>query len=348
MDVININNYIFDKPLTSDNSGFSKWGIGQRANRSYFVKEFLSPVYPCSDAMFTEEKKAERIKLCKKYVDEKLELYEAIRRASDGNLVVPEQFFRSGAKYYISTEAITGPYLSLFDISHHPFIDRLRLCCSVAHAIAGLHAQNIIHADIKPDNILVVYRGFLQAKVIDFDCSFFEKDKPKLGEELNGDLVYLSPESFLHIAEVESNLSAKMDVFALGILFHQYLTGGLPRFDTNEYQYVYEAVLDGAELDFSAVINRECSDIIKRMLEKEPENRPTIQEVFGELNGILLGMLNRSQPKDITVKDDTSGSDSAEGGEDTSALAVDIPVNSETGRPEVVKVDDFFSTAGDL
>ena len=41
MEVTRINNYSFEKPLTSDNSGFSKWGIGYRGGKAFFVKEFL-------------------------------------------------------------------------------------------------------------------------------------------------------------------------------------------------------------------------------------------------------------------------------------------------------------------
>lgn len=54
MGTICINNYYFEKPLTSDNSGFSKWGIGIRAGKKYFVKEFLSPTYPIDDSVYTK------------------------------------------------------------------------------------------------------------------------------------------------------------------------------------------------------------------------------------------------------------------------------------------------------
>ena len=294
MEQYNINNYIFDKPLTSDNSGFAKWGLGKRGGSTFFVKEFLSPTYPLDSSIYTEEQRQDRIRLCDEFVQEKVKLYSAIRMASDGNLTVVEQFFRSGAKFYISTKAIQQPSLSLEDIARRPFHDRLRLCCSVAHSMMWLHAQEIVHADVKHDNILVVMNnGVPQAKIIDFDCSFFESCAPKLGEELNGDLVYLSPEGFLHIAGIESNIGCKMDIFALGILFHQYFTGRLPGIDTNEYQYVYEAVLDDQLPDLHLIENETCRNIVAAMLSKTPETRPGLQEVFQVLNNILLGVLGR-------------------------------------------------------
>lgn len=305
MEVTRINNYSFEKPLASDNSGFSKWGIGTRGGKAYFVKEFLSPVYPAEDSVFTEKKKQERIRLCQNFVEEKTNLYTALREASDGRIITVEQFFRVGAKFYISTKAVTEPILSVADISRSSFVDQLRLCCSIAHSMASIHAKRIIHADIKPDNILIVRKAGLQANIIDFDCSFFEEKSPKLGEELNGDLVYLSPEGFLHIADIESNLSCKMDVFALGLLFCQYFTGKLPRFDTTEYQYAYESVLDDNPLGLQDVTNEECRNILSQMLKKNPDDRPDMNTVFQTLNGVLLRCLNRTTPTKVAIVDNS-------------------------------------------
>ncbi|WP_031547626.1 protein kinase domain-containing protein [Oribacterium sp. FC2011] len=303
MDCININNYYLDGPLTCDNSGFSKWGIGLRANKKYFIKEFLAPVYPSEDAMFTEEKKQERIRICNSFVKEKEELYSAIRDADDGHIAVVEQFFRVGSKYYISTKAYVDRQMSISDLQECMFTDRLRVCCAVAHSMARIHEKRIIHSDIKPDNILIINNRYIpRPYIIDFDCSFFEYNSPKLGEELNGDMVYLSPEGFLHIAEIESNLSCKMDVFALGLVFHQYLTGEMPDFDHNEYQYAYEAVLDDHPLDVGKINNDYCKVMIQKMLAKKPEDRPDMRAVFNTLNAVFLSLLGRSLPEKIEEK----------------------------------------------
>lgn len=298
---ININNYILNKPLTCDNSGFSKWGIADRAGSKYFIKEFLSPVYPAEDLFFSEEKRNDRIRLCMKYVNDRRRIYEALRCASDGHIVVVEQFFRFRAKYYITTKAILEPVLSIDDIYHDSFEDRIRLICAVSYSVANIHKRKIVHADIKPDNVLVVKKRALIPYIIDFDSSFFEFNRPKPGEELNGDMVYLSPESFLHIAGIESNLNCQLDVFALGLLFHQYLTGELPAFDRNEYTYAYEAVLDDQPLGVDKIKNNICRCTIERMLRKNPEERPEMQVVFETFNKLLLSLLNRNT-SDRTAK----------------------------------------------
>lgn len=323
-----INNYSFDKPLTSDNSGYSKWGIGERGGKKYFVKEFLSPVYPVDPAAYSEVKMREKIGYCETFEKERTRFYRAIREAADGNLVQIEQFFRVGSKYYVSTVAITDRFLPIEEVVGSMFLERLRLCCSVAHALARIHEKGIVHSDIKPDNVIVVQKNHLKGYLIDFDCGFFEENRPKLGEELNGDMVYLSPEAYLHIAGEESNLSRKMDIFALGLLLCQYLTGKLPDFDKNEYQYAYESVLDDHPIEVKQVVNEECASLITRMLLKDPAARPDANEVFEKLEKLLLTMLRRTAPevKKVAPKAETS----------------------KTATTNAQGAGDFFQTAGDL
>lgn len=299
METIKINNYSFSKPLTCNNSGYSKWGIGTRGGKSYFVKEFLSPVYPLDDSLYSKDTKSKKLAFCRDFEKSKTDLYVAIREANDGNLVAVQQFFRVGTKYYIATDAVRGQLMSIADIARCAFADRLRLCCSIAHAMAAVHEKKIVHADIKPNNILVTREPMPRAHIIDFDSSFFEFNRPKQGEELNGDMVYLAPEAFLHIAGEAVDLSCKLDVFALGLLFCQYLCGSLPSFDSEEYQSAYESVLDDQPLRLDRIENADCRALLEKMLRKKPEERPDMSEVFRQLQGLLLRQLNREKPTPI-------------------------------------------------
>ncbi|MCD7766773.1 MAG: hypothetical protein LUH53_09740, partial [Lachnospiraceae bacterium] len=96
-----INGYKLDAPLKTDNSGFSKWGFASLNAKKYFIKEFLSPVYPADAKLLGEELTQKRKASCEKYVTEKRLLFAAINKASDGNIVHIEHFFRYGSKYYI-------------------------------------------------------------------------------------------------------------------------------------------------------------------------------------------------------------------------------------------------------
>ena len=277
---ININGYILEQPLSNDNSGFSKWGFADKDGKRYFIKEFLAPKYPIDDSAICEKQKNDRLSECKEFQVGKIKLYSAINTSSDGNIVKIHDFFRQDSRYYITTEVVYGNTLSIQDIFVLPEKQRLLVCLVVSHAVAMLHSQHIVHADLKPDNILVTNESHIKAKLIDFDCSFFDYASPKLGEELNGDLVYLSPEAFIHMAELNSYLTCQMDIFSLGIILHQYLTGEMPQYNKKKYDYIYEAVLDKAKIEVDKALPEEIREVIQKMLKLDPDSRPNAIEVY--------------------------------------------------------------------
>ena len=149
-----------------------------------------------------------------------------------------------------------------------------------------LSAQHVVHGDLKPENILVkrTVSGFFTAKIIDFDSSFFANEIIEDSEDINGDMVYLAPETFKCMIEEEDHVDEKVDVFALGILFHQYMTGELPLFDHTQYDYMYEAALNDEDYTVSESLPKYMQDMIKGMLRENPEERLDIQEVLTILN----------------------------------------------------------------
>lgn len=70
------NGYLVAGTLKSDNAGFSKWGIAQKDGQDYFLKEFLSPVYPQNASMYSPEQAEKRRKYCEKYEAQKTLLYK--------------------------------------------------------------------------------------------------------------------------------------------------------------------------------------------------------------------------------------------------------------------------------
>ena len=146
-----------------------------------------------------------------------------------------------------------------------------------------LHENGVVHADLKPNNILIKESetGNLVAKIIDFDGSYLEGDQPD-SEEVQGDLVYLAPETCRYMFGEEVNLTTKVDVFAAGLLFHLYLTGTLPAF-SKEYDYVYEALLDDASVSLAAGLKKGYADLIRSMIAVDPNERPDMKTVLATL-----------------------------------------------------------------
>jgi hypothetical protein len=106
---------------------------------------------------------------------------------------------------------------------------RLGLFREVCHAIQHAHQKGIIHRDIKPSNVLVVRQdGRLVPKVIDFGVArAVDPGEPRHTEHgaVVGTLEYMSPEQTLDTA---AGLDTRSDVFALGVLLYELLTGGTP------------------------------------------------------------------------------------------------------------------------
>lgn len=276
-----MNGYELMAPFNNKGAGFSRWTLATRGDREYFLKEFINPVYPLEYSL-SDKIKQQRIEECEEFEKKKKRLYEKINNLSDGNIVRISEFFRCDSHYYISTDRIISQDVSYEELQKYPMEDRLMLCRVIAHAIMKLHSSKIVHADLKASNILLkrTQSDKLTAKIIDFDCSFIEDDPPQYEDELGGDQVYLAPEACLFMCGEPVELTCKIDVFSLGLIFHQILTGVFPWFDSNEYDYAFEAVLDKQALGISAEIDQEIKDMLRKMLLPDAEKRISMHDVF--------------------------------------------------------------------
>lgn len=285
-----INDYKLLTPLQNKNAGFSRWAYAAKYGEEFFIKEFMNPIYPDEDTLSSTLRES-RIRSCKNFEEKKAYLYKTIDDVSDGNLVRVYEFFRCDSHYYISMPKITGEEMSFEDIARLPMEDRVLLCRTAARSVLAMHSAGIVHADIKNTNVLIqkTKTGKLAAKVIDYDSSFFEYDPPMNENELGGDQIYLSPEACLFFCGEETKLTCKMDVFSLGLLFHQYLTGELPFFQQDEnHHYAHEAVLDGVKLYVSDKLNPVLKDMIEKMLLVNPDERIDIVQVFNILGTFMF------------------------------------------------------------
>ncbi len=291
--------------LTNQNAGYSVWGFGKKNGRDYFIKQFVEQKYPANDTVSSPERLQKKIKACERFEQRKVALYQMLNDNSDGNAVRVEEFFRIESKYYISMRKIESLHWDFSDVAKLPRGEIRRLCAIIAHSIASLHKGHLIHADLKPDNILFMKTasGYTTAKIIDFDSGFLETDPPGPGETIVGDFHYFSPEACRSIWGEEIELTCKMDIFALGVLFHQYFTGELPGFNTEESTYSGEAVAKGEVLTVSSKLPDDLQGLLGRMLSNDPEERPTAIEVFNALRGIVA---SSPEYKDVSTGGATS------------------------------------------
>ena len=273
-----IGRYRLFEDLSGQNAGFCQWGFCERDGHEYFIKEFLSPKYPDDSSNLSPKILERKRAACDAFYAERKLFYDTLRGCRNGNIVIVQDFFRAGTKYYAVTDKVskaeTDPGI-IADLTPDRKETFLRV---LTYSVSCFHNAGIVHADLKPSNILIkkTTDGFYTAKIIDFDAGYFSDRAP---EEAQGDFIYYAPETFLKMNGEDVRRDEKIDIFALGILFHQYWTGALPVIGA-DYNYVHEAVLDGETPRFYGSIPSGLIALIKRMLARDPEDRPTAAEIL--------------------------------------------------------------------
>ena len=285
--------YVLTGNMTNQNAGYSLWCFAEKNGREYFIKQFLAPKFPYGDTISSEERIRKKIVDCVGFEKKKSRIYAAVNRFSDGNDVRVVDFFRVKSKYYIAMEKIRDLSWKISDIAALPESDKRRLCAVIAHAVAGLHEGRLVHADLKHENILFAKTpsGLVSAKIIDFDSAFTEDDPPLKKEDISGDWVYFAPEVWGRFSGENTNLSCKIDVFALGILFYRYFTGELPEYDMSavpgftpgEKLSVGQAIWRGGTLVLKEELPEDIRRLFLGMLARDADKRPSAREVFRAL-----------------------------------------------------------------
>ena len=158
----------------------------------------------------------------------------------------------------------------------------------IAQACAGLHYAheravngkllNIVHRDISPQNLVVSFEGVV--KVVDFGIAKAEQRETKTRSgTIKGKFAYMSPEQC-----VAANVDRRTDVFALGVIAHELLTGKR-LFKRNSPYETYQAVIDCA-VDAPSKVNHELDpaldDVIMKAVEKDKDKRYPTAEAFGD------------------------------------------------------------------
>jgi serine/threonine protein kinase len=287
-----INGYRILEDFRVVGAGLSKWTFATKNGREYFIKEFLSPTWPDEHAPGSAQTKMRKRQRCAAFERHHRRIIKALAEVSGrgGNLIVTLDFFRWGAKYYKVTEKVEVAGLEPADVASLTFPDQLVLLKTVAHSLRILHDRGIVHGDLKPSNVLIkrTELGYT-TKLIDFDNAYLAGEPPP-PDEIVGTMNYYSPELVGYIQETgtaAAELTQKADLFALGLIYAEYLTGAPPSFDAASHKYAGVAARAGEVLRLPpTTIPAAIVELVDRMLLADPAARPTIAETHTTLMGI--------------------------------------------------------------
>lgn len=294
---------IISKPSNKD-AGQCMWAFAEKDGHEYFVKEFLDPKRPGS--MASPEDRERLLAQCAEFERRHTSVMNRLdpKDTGAGNLVMAKDFFFEKTRYY----KITGR-LHPADVPkpHELSVKEKRvLLLTLMASLRFLHEHEIVHGDLKPDNILLhrpTEKGFYTAKLIDFDDAYVSGD-PKPRDEIGGDPVHGAPEWLRYMQNDRSvgpgQLTTAVDVFALALIVHRYLTGEPPAFPAG-FASAGEAVKAGVALTFDRRLHPDLAGALRRATAADPCGRPAVGELREMIDEPVLELRVRAEAPTVHV-----------------------------------------------
>jgi serine/threonine protein kinase len=172
----------------------------------------------------------------------------------------------------------------------------LRILSSVCDAIDAAHREGVLHRDLKPENILLTGSSG-EAKVLDFGVAKVVEEAPREGVDASeaptlmtaagviiGTPAYMAPEQFRG-----TRLDGRVDVFSLGVIAYEMLSGELP-FGRGSLGEVVLAHSRGVPPMRRGDLSAATETAIRTALSMDPDRRPASAIAFAHLLASSLGM----------------------------------------------------------
>ena len=200
----------------------------------------------------------------------------------------------------------------------------------------AVHAQGVVHRDIKPDNLLLTEDDVL--KIVDFGVSeMFEKTSDMRTTKSAGSPAFMPPE--LCVAK-HGDISGKAaDIWSMGVSLYCLRFGRIP-FERPGVLELYEAIKHDP-IDFKPVDDPQFVDLMEKILEKDPQKRITMRELRVRYPCFYWNSFtNTTQNHPWVTKD---GSDPLLPEEENTSDLVEPPTQSEINRAITATMNNLLT-----
>ena len=211
-----------------------------------------------------------------------------LAKLSHRNIVGVHEFGEADGQLFLLMEFVEGVTLrQLMNTGQLTPAQALAIVPQICEALQYAHEQGVVHRDIKPENVLLERGG--RVKVADFGLAKLQQRAP--GEftltgtgQVMGTLHYMAPEQY----KTPNDVDHRADIFSLGVVFYEMLTGELPvgRFAAPSATKELDARLD---------------EIVMRALERERDLRyQAANEIESEVRTVVDGPVPPPMPDAVT------------------------------------------------
>ncbi len=176
-----------------------------------------------------------------------------------------------------------------------PLPQALAFLRDLASALSAAHQAGVVHRDLKPSNVFVVRQGGVQyVKLLDFGLAE-QKVAPTTGGSASDGLVMGTPEYMAPEQAQGESVSAQTDLYALGVMAFEMLSGKLPFESTTPMGYLMQHIrAEPPDIrTLRAEVPAEVAELISQLLKKRPGERPAsadaVRNQLRQLGGKIWG-----------------------------------------------------------
>ncbi|ORE09606.1 Pkinase-domain-containing protein [Rhizopus microsporus var. microsporus] len=287
-----INNYLLKKEIGRGAFGTVHLGIDEITKKEYAIKEFSKSRLRKKEQMDQFRRSGPRRRLAGLGVNRQqavkgsenpldlvrgeiailkkldhphvVRLFEVLDDPSGDSLYMVFEMMHKGVLMNIETDQVATPYS--VDVARRYFKEMML-------GIEYLHANDIVHRDIKPDNLLISKDDVL--KIVDFGVSeMFVKGNDRLKKSA-GSPAFMAPE--LCVARHGEVSGKAADIWSMGVTLYCLIYGKTPFMSSNIME-LYEQIKE-APVEHGDGIDANLRDLFERILDRNPETRITMKEL---------------------------------------------------------------------